>query len=87
MKIDLIPIGDVIPYDNNPRKNDKAVEIVKKSIKEFGFKVPLIIDKNNSIVAGHTRLKAALELGLKIYDPREFYPLKKDIKDLLSDLD
>lgn len=57
-------INLLIPYENNPRKNDKAVDIVAKSIKEFGFKVPIIVDKNNVIVAGHTRLKAAKKLGL-----------------------
>jgi len=58
-------IDEVIPYENNPRKNDEAVDYVAKSIKEFGFKVPIIIDKNGVIVAGHTRLKAAKKLGLK----------------------
>ena len=57
-------IDELIPYENNPRKNDDAVEYVAKSIKEFGFKVPLVIDENNIIVTGHTRLKAAKELGL-----------------------
>ena len=55
----------LVPYENNPRKNDKAVDIVAKSISEFGFKVPIIIDKNNVIVCGHTRLKAAKKLGIK----------------------
>jgi len=58
-------IEDLKPYENNPRFNDDAVEYVAKSIKEFGFKVPMIIDKDNVIVAGHTRYKAAMELGLK----------------------
>lgn len=57
-------IDELIPYENNPRFNDDAVEYVANSIKEFGFKVPIIIDKNNVIVAGHTRYKASLELGL-----------------------
>lgn len=57
-------INDLIPYENNPRINDQAVDAVASSIKEFGFKVPIIIDKNNVIVAGHTRLKAAKKLGL-----------------------
>ena len=57
-------IDELKPYENNPRFNDDAVEYVAKSIKEFGFKVPIVIDKNNVIVAGHTRLKAAEELGL-----------------------
>lgn len=64
MEIDMVPIAEIIPYDKNPRKNDKAVDIVSKSIKEFGFKVPIIIDKDNIIVAGHTRLKAAQKLNL-----------------------
>lgn len=58
-------INELIPYENNPRLNDEAVEYVKNSIKEFGFKVPIVIDKNNIIVAGHTRLKASKELGIK----------------------
>lgn len=64
MKIINLNVKDLIPYANNPRKNDKAVKAVANSIKEFGFKVPIIIDKSNVIVAGHTRLKAALALGL-----------------------
>lgn len=51
-------------YENNPRKNDEAVKYVANSIKEFGFKVPVIIDKNNVIIAGHTRIKAAKELKI-----------------------
>lgn len=58
-------VDELIPYENNPRNNDGAVEAVAKSIKEFGFKVPLVIDKNGEIAAGHTRLKAAKELGLE----------------------
>ena len=58
-------IEELIPYENNPRNNDNAVEYVKNSIKKFGFKVPLVIDKNNVIVTGHTRYKASKELGLK----------------------
>ena len=58
-------IDELIPYEKNPRLNDDAVEYVANSIKEFGFKVPIIIDKNNVIVAGHTRLKASKMLGLE----------------------
>lgn len=58
-------IEELIPYENNPRNNDNAVEYVKNSIKKFGFKVPLVIDKNNVIVTGHTRYRASIELGLK----------------------
>lgn len=57
-------LDELKPYENNPRFNDDAVEYVANSIKEFGFKVPIVIDKNNTIVAGHTRYKASLELGL-----------------------
>lgn len=64
MEIITRKINELVPYKNNPRYNDDAVEYVKNSIKEFGFKVPIVIDKNNEIVAGHTRYKASLELGL-----------------------
>ena len=56
--------GDLTPYENNPRKNDAAVDAVAESIREFGFKVPLVIDGAGVVVCGHTRLKAAKRLGL-----------------------
>lgn len=56
-------IESIIPYDKNPRFNDEAVKYVAESIQQFGFKVPIIIDQDNVIIAGHTRLKAAKELG------------------------
>lgn len=59
------PINEVIPYEKNPRINDNAVPAVMRSIEEFGFKVPIVIDKNGTIVTGHTRLKAAKKLGMK----------------------
>lgn len=65
MEIINLKVEDLKPYENNPRFNDDAVEYVARSIKEFGFKVPIIVDKDNVIVAGHTRYKASLELGLK----------------------
>lgn len=58
-------INDIKPYGKNPRKNDEAVPYVANSIREFGFKVPIIIDSKSVIVAGHTRYKAAKNLGLK----------------------
>lgn len=58
-------LTDLIPYENNPRRNEQAVEAVANSIREFGFKVPIIVDKDNVIVAGHTRAKAAERLGLE----------------------
>jgi site-specific DNA-methyltransferase (adenine-specific) len=64
MEIYEISINDLKPYENNPRINDDAIDKVAESIKEFGWKVPVVIDQNNIIVAGHTRLKAAQKLGL-----------------------
>lgn len=64
MKILYKNINDLIPYINNPRINDNAINAVASSIKNFGFKVPIIIDVDNEIVAGHTRLKAAKKLKL-----------------------
>ena len=61
----MFKLDDLKPYENNPRFNDNAVEYVSNSIKEFGFRNPIIIDKNNVIVCGHTRYKASMELGLK----------------------
>lgn len=57
-------INQIKPYEKNPRKNDEAVEYVANSIKEFGFKVPIVIDRNGIIVAGHTRYKASKKLGI-----------------------
>lgn len=65
LQINNLPIADLKEYANNPRHNDAAVDAVAASIKEFGFKVPIIIDRDNVIVAGHTRLKAARKLGLE----------------------
>ena len=64
MKIVEKKLDEIKPYENNPRFNDDAVQYVANSIKEFGFKVPIVIDKDNTIVAGHTRYKASLLLGL-----------------------
>jgi hypothetical protein len=65
LTIEYINIDELIPYINNPRINDNAVDVVAASIKEFGFKNPILIDRENVIIAGHTRLKAAKKLGLK----------------------
>ena len=64
MEVKNIDINKIIPYVNNPRNNKDAIDKVAASIKEFGFKVPIIIDKNNVIVTGHTRILAANKLGL-----------------------
>ena len=65
MQIEQVSINDITPYDNNPRANDGAVEAVANSIREFGFRVPIILDKDGVIIAGHTRAKAAKRLGLE----------------------
>ena len=64
MEVIMTEIEKVKPYENNPRKNDDAVNEVAKSIETFGFKNPIIVDKNFVIIAGHTRLKASIQLGL-----------------------
>lgn len=64
MQIEMIKVEELIPYAGNPRKNDKAVKAVAESIKNFGFKVPITIDKQGVIVTGHTRLRAAVKLGM-----------------------
>ena len=64
MEIVDMPIGQIKPYKKNPRKNEKAVPEVVKSIKEFGFRQPLVVDSSMVLIVGHTRLLAAKELGL-----------------------
>ena len=65
MNIVKMKVSELIPYINNPRNNENAVDKVASSIKEFGFKNPIVIDKNNVIINGHTRLLASKKLGLK----------------------
>jgi DNA modification methylase len=65
MKIELWKITDVKPYPGNPRLNDDAVDAVAASLKEFGFRQPIVVDGEGVIVCGHTRYKAALKLGLE----------------------
>lgn len=65
MEIIDVPVKALKPYKRNPRKNDKAVEYVANSIRQFGFKVPIVIDENYEIVCGHTRWKAAKVIGLE----------------------
>jgi DNA modification methylase len=65
MKVELTEIGRVIPYARNPRKNDAAIAKVAASIKEYGFRQPIVVDEEMVIIAGHTRLQAAQSLGLK----------------------
>ena len=65
LSIEYMKTEDLIPYVNNPRNNENAVDVVAGSIKEFGFKNPIIIDKDNVIIAGHTRLLASRKLDLE----------------------
>lgn len=65
INIENVSLPDIRPYENNPRQNDNAVEKVAESIRAFGFKVPLVIDADGVIVTGHTRYKAAKQLGLE----------------------
>ena len=64
MDIELRPITEIHPYENNPRQNDAAVDAVAASIREFGFRQPIVVDTEGVIICGHTRYKAALKLGL-----------------------
>ena len=64
LNVKMMPVGDVVPYEKNPRLNDQAVDAVASSIREFGFKVPIVVDGKGVVVSGHTRLKAAKTLGL-----------------------
>ena len=59
LKIEYLKTESVKPYKKNPRKNDDAVDAVANSIQEFGFKNPIIVNKDLIVIAGHTRLKAA----------------------------
>ena len=65
LKIEYIAVEDLKPYENNPRYNDGAVDYVAKSIEEYGFKVPIIVQKDGTIIAGHTRYEASKKLGVE----------------------
>jgi len=64
LKIEYVNIDNIKPYKNNPRKNEEAIPYVMESIKQFGFKNPVILDKDNIIIAGHTRIESAKRLGI-----------------------
>ena len=64
LKLVQMKIENLILYENNPRKNDGAVEAAANSINSFGFKVPIIVDKNNVVICSHTRVKASKKLGM-----------------------
>ena len=65
MKVKEAPIGEVRPYPGNPRVNDGAVEAVVASLREFGWQQPIVVDADGTIIAGHTRYKAAKRLGMQ----------------------
>jgi len=68
LRLEYLPVSELIPYSKNPRKNDAAAEKLVPLIEEFGFKIPILVDEKNNkneIIAGHTRLKAALLLGIE----------------------
>lgn len=65
MKVTDIDITEIIPYANNPRNNAAAIDAVAASIREFGFKVPIVVDTEGVIITGHTRREAAISLGMK----------------------
>lgn len=64
MRLETLPLSEVKPYWRNPRNNEGGVAAVKQSIREYGFNVPLVIDTANTIIAGHTRYKALMQLGV-----------------------
>jgi DNA modification methylase len=65
MNVEQWPIDRIVPYENNPRINDAAVDAVAKSIQEFGFRQPIVVDENGVIIVGHTRWLAAKKLGME----------------------
>ena len=65
MEVEMMDINQIHPYPQNPRLNDEAVEKTANSIRDFGFKQPIVVDKDMVVIVGHTRLKASQQLGLK----------------------
>ena len=63
MKLEKLKISEITPYENNPRKNDGAVNAVAESIRQCSYITPIIVDENHVIIAGHTRYKALMALG------------------------
>lgn len=77
-EITWVPIDDIEPYDKNPRRNNRAVKAVGKSLMEFGFNQPIVVDENNVIVVGHTRHRAAKEIGLSTVPVIKITDLSRD---------
>jgi DNA modification methylase len=79
MQVELRDIGELKPYEKNPRQNDQAVDAVAASLREFGWRQPIVVDVDGVIVCGHTRWKAALKLGLEkvpVHVARDLTPEK-----------
>lgn len=66
MKVQEINLSEIKPYEFNPRKNEKAIEKVAASLREFGWKQPIVVDEQNVVLAGHTRLAAAISLSYQV---------------------
>lgn len=64
MNITYVPVGEIIPYDKNPRKNQGAIATVARSLREFGWQQPIVVDDQGIVIVGHTRLEAAKQMGL-----------------------
>ena len=78
-KINIIEkkLDELTPYENNPRVNEGAVEAVAESLKKFGWKQPLVVDRSGVIIVGHTRLKAAERLGWEDYTGKKAERIKE----------
>lgn len=76
----VLKLSEIVPYENNARKNDKAVKDVAESIKQCGYIAPIIVDENNVILAGHTRYKALKKLGYKEITVRKISGLTEEQK-------
>ena len=66
MKVEEINLSEIKPYEFNPRKNEKAIDKVAASLREFGWKQPIVVDVQNVVLAGHTRLAAAISLNYQV---------------------
>ena len=65
MQVVMMPVGSIFPYPNNPRRNDAAVPKVARSLQEFGWRQPIVVDEQHVVIVGHTRLRAAQMLGMQ----------------------
>ena len=79
-KLIKMKLTELIPYANNPRKNEKAVGVVAESIEQTGYNNPIIIDENKVILAGHTRMKSLKKLGVKEAEVLQVFGLTEEQK-------